>query len=465
LPRNLYLGATWSNGKTTQTNISGLLKHCINNNWKLAFNSSFQNFDRAWKGTERIQPDAAGFWSRPLGEAKNTEQILAQQTYISGNFKTGILKHQLLSGLDWENSFTEAYTFKFTPATYGSGNVFDFENFNQGDGTIPNSKITKIIKTNTNRFGAYVQDLISLPKYLKILAGLRWSWQESQAKNYTPNTQNNYDEVIDPKRIDKVFSPKIGLVLQPNSYTSFFASYSTSFTPNTGTTLDLQPIKPSIIKQYEAGIKKEMYKGKLNAGITIYKIINNNLAQTAQYNLDGSINTNTNLKVLSGETTSKGIEIDLAANVVKGLDILAGYSYNDMRYTKTTVTQGAFIEGDRLTRTPFCTGNFSLFYKFQNKTLKGLNFGTTAAYTGKRLGGWNNDYQIATDGTVTIRDRVVPLSDFTTIDFSLGYEWKNYSILTKISNITNTLNYTVHENYSVNPIAPRQCMAILKYKF
>ena len=45
----------------------------------------------------------------------------------------------------------------------------------------------------------------------------------------------------------------------------------------------------------------------------------------------------------------------------------------------------------------------------------------------------------------------------------LGYfiDYKDPNII----NITNELNYTVHENYSVNPIAPRQVMTSLKYKF
>ena len=44
----------------------------------------------------------------------------------------------------------------------------------------------------------------------------------------------------------------------------------------------------------------------------------------------------TTLKVLSGETKSKGIEIDLTAKPFEGFNINAGYSYNDMRYTKTS---------------------------------------------------------------------------------------------------------------------------------
>ncbi|WP_282788116.1 TonB-dependent siderophore receptor [Flavobacterium croceum] len=464
LPRNTYMGATWSNGTTKQTTVTGLLKHSINENWKLNFNSSFQDYRRQWIGTERIQPDSNGFWNRPLGKAKNTERIYANQFGILGKFYTYNIKHQVLAGVDWENSFTQSYTYTFTPTTYGSGNVFDFSNFNQGSGMIPDAKNTRLVETTTNRFGIYAQDLISFQHYFKLLLGLRWSWQQADIFDYDL-TANPTLKKQEPIRIDKAFSPKIGLVYQPTIHLSIFASYSNSFTPNTGTTIDLQVIKPSILTQYEAGIKKEFFKEKVNASVTLYHIVNSNLAQTAQYKADGSINTDTSIKILSGETTSKGLEVDLTAYPAKGLTMMAGYSYNDMRFTKTSITHGSFIQGDRLTRTPYCTANFSLFYKFQNRLLKGVNIGTLVYYMGKRLGGWNNDYQISNTGLVSVRDRVVPLSDYTTLDFSVGYDWKKYSILAKVSNATNALNYTVHENYSVNPIAPRQVMAIIKYKF
>ncbi|POS02279.1 iron complex outermembrane receptor protein [Flavobacterium croceum DSM 17960] len=464
LPRNIYMGAKWSNGTTKQTTVTGLLKHSLNENWKLNFNSSFQDYRRQWIGTERIQPDNNGFWNRPLGKAKNTERIYANQFGILGKFYTYNIKHQVLAGIDWENSFTQSYTYTFMPTTYGSGNVFDFSNFNQGSGMIPEAKNTRLVETTTNRFGIYAQNLISFQNHFKLLLGLRWSWQQADIFDYDL-TANPTLKKQEPIRIDKAFSPKIGLVYQPTIHLSIFASYSNSFTPNTGTTIDLQVIKPSILTQYEAGIKKEFFKEKVNASVTLYHIVNSNLAQTAQYKADGSINTDTSIKILSGETTSKGLEVDLTAYPAKGLTMMAGYSYNDMRFTKTSITHGSFIEGDRLTRTPYCTANFSLFYKFQNRLLKGVNIGTLVYYMGKRFGGWNNDYQISNTGLVSVRDRVVPLSDYATLDFSVGYDWKKYSILAKVSNATNTLNYTVHENYSVNPIAPRQVMAIIKYKF
>ena len=116
---------------------------------------------------------------------------------------------------------------------------------------------------------------------------------------------------------------------------------------------------------------------------------------------------------------------------------------------------------------------FSFFYKLPSGKLKGLSFGAIANYMGDRTGGWNNDYQWALntdtpepdDYKVTIRNRDFPIEGYATVDASVGYEWKKFSVLCKLSNITNELNYTVHENYSTNPIAPRQIMTSLKYKF
>lgn len=461
LPRNTYLGAKWSNGQTRQASVSTLIKHEFNSNWKLNFNSSFQNYERNSKGTERIQPEANGDWARPLGQNRNTEQLLSEQVNLQGNFYTGKVKHQLFTGVDFDNSNTQAYTYLFDPKTYGSGNIFDFENFDQG-GPIPDAKNTKIVKTETYRFGIYLQDLISLSDKFKVLAGLRWSWQESQAITHDL-TKDPIDIKEDIKRIDKAFTPKVGLVYQPIKDISLFASYSNSFTPNSGTTVDLKVIKPSIIDQYEIGIKNDFWKGLLSTNITYYQIKNNNLAQTAEFKADGSINTDTNLKVLSGATESKGIEIDITARPVEGLSIMGGYSYNDMRYTKTSGLKGSFIEGDRLVRTPANTANLSFFYTLPTGSLKGLSVGAIGNYIGKRIGGWNN--QIDPSLPNGILDREIPLEAYTTIDVSLGYSWKKISLLCKLSNITNELNYDVHENYSVNPIAPRQVMASLKYKF
>lgn len=464
LPRDLYLGARWSTGNTVQTTISALVSHNFNKYWKLSFNSSFQDYQRTSKGTERIQPQSNGDWARPLGQNKNTEQIFGEQLSLTGSFHTGKVKHQIFTGVDYEKSFVEAFTYVFETPTYGSGNIYDFDNFDQG-GAIPTSTNTRIIKTDTDRFGIYFQDLISLTDKWKILAGLRWSWQEAQADTDTYDIEEEvWSTATGPKKKDQAFTPKAGLIFQPVKSMSIFASYANSFTPNTGTTVGGDPIEPSLIDQYEFGIKKDFLNGKLHTNLTLYQIVNSNLAQTAEFNAQGLPNIDTSIKVLSGETTSKGIEVDISATPIVGLNLMAGYSYNDMRYTKTSGTNGSFIEGDRVVRTPQNTANLSFFYTLQTGRLKGLSFGALGNYIGKRFGGWNDQVVInASTGAVSINDRDIPLSDYTTIDLSAGYTWKRLSLLVKVSNVTNELNYTVHENYSVNPIAPTQFLANFKY--
>ena len=190
--------------------------------------------------------------------------------------------------------------------------------------------------------------------------------------------------------------------------------------------------------------------------VTAYRIINHNLAQTAQFAADGvTPNNNTSLKELTGQTTSDGIEIDIVGHPLKGLDVTAGYSYNYMRYTETPDAKGNYVEGERLVNNPAHTANATAFYTF-NK----FRIGATFNYIGERVGGWNN-----TIGQAQGYDRRIPVDGFSTIDVSAGYTYKKVSLMAKVSNITNAYNYYVHENYSVNPIPPTQFITTLAYKF
>ncbi len=483
LPRNNYLGAKWSNGQTRQASVSGLIKHSFSENWKLNGNISLQDYTRKSEGTERIQPSenqaTYGNFVRPLGKNNQSELIIAEQISLQGIFNTGRIKHQIFTGVDGEYSFAKAYTYAFATPNYDPAssilNVFNPSSY-QNEYAIPSARNTKIANTDTSRFGVYFQDLISVTEKIKVLAGVRWSWQESRVTNYNETYAAGVQTVApenavakkDGIRNDAAFSPKIGLVYQPTQTMTLFGSYASSFTPNAATVYDVNrnPLPPSTIDQYEAGVKTDFFNGGLTTNVTLYQIMNNNLVQMSPDKADGTVNSDPNMRVLSGETKSKGVEVDLTAKLFEGFNINAGYSYNDMRYTKTNGQIGSFVEGDKIWRTPAHTANLSFFYTVQGGFFKGFSVGSIANYVGDRLGGWNRDYQKnTTTGEIYIRDREVPLEGYVTVDASVGYTWKQFSLLCKLSNITDELNYSVHENYSVNPIAPRQVMGTLKYKF
>ncbi|HEX2606127.1 MAG TPA: TonB-dependent receptor [Flavisolibacter sp.] len=464
VPRSRYLGASWSYATTQQATATASISHKFSEAWRLQSSLSYQFYKRDYFATERIQAAANGDWVRPLGRTLTDEDYYSAQVNLNGNFKTGNLEHTFLSGVDADRYFTTAYGFSYPavaglPAgSYDRINIFDLQKYQQRT-DMPVATAIRKTEAPINRIGGYVQDLVKLSDKFNLLAGIRWSYVETRGIDSLSLV--NGATTKGSNRYDKAFSPRFGIVYKPAATTSLFASYANSFTVNTGQDVYGAAIAPSIIDQYEVGIKNDFFKGKLSTNVTVYRIINNNLAQMAPFKADGvTPNSDATIKVLSGQTTSDGWEVDLAAHPVEGMDITAGYSHNYIRYTKTSPEKGSFITGERLVNNPEHTANGSIFYTFGQGALKGFKLGGSVFYVGDRFGGWNNNV-----GQAQTYNRLIAVDGFTTADIAAGYSFKKVSLLAKVSNLTNTLNYYVHENYSINPIPPRQLVATVSYKF
>ncbi|WP_315816685.1 TonB-dependent receptor [Paraflavitalea speifideaquila] len=245
---------------------------------------------------------------KTLNKTDQNENYYIAQVDINGKFKTGSIEHTLLAGVDADRYLTTSYTFN-NPTTYDKINILDPTKFTPRTDIPPASKVTRV-ETPVNRFGAYVQDLISITSKLKFLAGIRWSIQEARPAETRYLLKDSLAKGA--AKTDKAFSPRLGLVYKPLETTAIFASYANSFAVNSGTDVFGNALKPSIIDQFEIGVKNDFLKGLLAVNITAYRIVNNNLAQTAQFAADGTTpNNNTNLKELTGQTTSDGVELIL----------------------------------------------------------------------------------------------------------------------------------------------------------
>jgi iron complex outermembrane recepter protein len=466
VPRSRFMGTDWQYSKTEQATATATVKHRFSDEWKLNTSFSYQQYKRDYFGVERIQAAANGDWTRPLGKILIDENYYTGQVNLIGNFGTGALDHTLLVGADADRTVTRNKDFSFPivagfPAgSYDKINILDPNKYVQRT-DIPSATTVRERVAPMNRAGVYVQDLIKLSPKFNVLAGLRWSYLETVGIDSTNLVSGA--KTKGKTKYDQAFSPRLGLVYKPTNTTSVFASYANSFNVNTGQDIEGNTLEPSIIDQYELGVKNEFFNGRLSANVTAYRILNNNLAQTAPFLLDGRPNNNTSIKMLTGQTTSDGVEIDLAGQPAKGLAITAGYSYNYMRYTKTDTTVGSFKTGERLVNNPAHTANGSIFYTLGEGRLKGLKAGVTVAYIGERIGGWNSDI-VKVNGAAQYRNRALPVEGFTTIDLTAGYTYKQVSLLAKVSNLANTLNYYVHENYSINPLPPTQFVATVSYK-
>lgn len=463
--RNAFVNVSWAYNNTNTSSAQANLTHRFNDSWKLNVVVAFQSYSRDYFGAERPrQTTAVPFAVRALTRSKIQEYTYNQQITLTGSAMTGSIKHTLMFGGDADESLTRTNAFKYgdavtSPTTMNAApvNLLDPSTYATSL-DIPYTRVYQTTSAPIYRMGGFAQDLISLTEKFKILAGIRYTYQRtprSSVYNEDTGVTTLTNTGIDGFKIDKAFSPKFGLIYQPLNTTSVYVSFANNFTSNTGIDINNSPMGPSIINQYEAGIKNEFFDGKMTLNVTAYRIANNRFAQNAILP-DGTVSTL--YREFSGATKSDGLEIDITGKISKELYFLAGYSYNFFRYTKTL--PNGITEGERIIGSTPHTANGTVFYTFTKGPVKGLKLGTSAYYTGSRNMGYNTLKPPAIANGIPIN-----VSAYTTVDLSAGYTYKKISLLAKLSNITNELNYMVHENYSVNPIPPRMLSATLSYKF
>jgi iron complex outermembrane receptor protein len=466
VPRSQYINTSWAYSHMNQFSGMATLNHQFNDNWHLNAIISGQGTDiDSYQASLPNTVSATGDWNRGLARANTIENDYVGQVNLTGKFKTGSINHQVLIGTDLTKvvNVTNGYSVagqNISTYIYDKINTIDLTKYTQRT-DIPTAVDTARTTAPVYRLGTYAQDLVSLTDKFKVLAGIRWSWQETDQTNINYLQKGTTGNGTAITRYDRAFSPKFAFIYQPVSTTSVYVSYSNNFITNTGTDVNTgQGLKPSLVNQYEVGSKNEFFNGKIVADVSIYRIINSNLAVVAPFKADGTVNSDNTVKELSGETTSDGFDIDVTGHISKNFYFITGYSYNNARYTKTSGLKGSPILGERLVISPVSTANATLFYTFDTPALKGFKVGATAFYTGSRMAGYNN-----TVGQTQAYSRLVPVGDFTTLDLTAGYTYKKVSLLASVTNITNTMNYLIHDNYSITPIAPRQLLTTLAYKF
>jgi iron complex outermembrane receptor protein len=469
-PRSRYINTVWAYNITDQSSASLVLNHRFSDQWRLSLLAGVM--DTRVRGYGAAVPnnniDSNGDYARTLSAVQTAERDYNAQLNLNAKFETGPFSHQLLLGGDALRIVTNnATTFGYTNANGSLSSTYNYDVINILDRSkytertdIPDYTATAITRAPSYRFGGYVQDLITIVPMLKVLGGVRYSYQNVLQTNIL-NTQTGVETSgTAADKADRAWSPKGAMIFQPLPTLSIYTSYANNFITN-ASFFDVNnvPLAPSHVDQYEVGVKSELFGTGLFANAAVYRYRNSNFAQPVIVN-----GNTTTYRELTGETTSDGVDVDFSGSFSQNFYFNAGYAYNFMRYTNTSGVVGGQIEGERLTNNPAHTANGSIFYTFDRPGLRGLKVGASAFYTGQRLGG-NNNTVPDPKATTPNYNRLIPLSGFTTIDLSAGYTYQRFSILAKLSNITNTLNYLVHDRYSINPIPPRQFLSTVGYRF
>ena len=216
------------------------------------------------------------------------------------------------------------------------------------------------VKANVAAF--YVQDQIRPAAWLEIVAGLRFDSFDVEVNDLRP-TGGLFS------RRDKLWSPRLGVVLKPEDNLSIYASYSRSYLPQSGDQFSgltdiTEALKPERFDNYEVGAKWEILDGLL-ATAAIYRLDRTNTRATDPLHPE--------ITVLTGAQRSRGIEIGLERSVTSRWLVSAGYTLQKAEITKTTAAAPA---GREVPLVPH--HSFSLWNRYDVTKQFGLGLGLIA---------------------------------------------------------------------------------------
>lgn len=381
LPRDRYLGEKFSTNEANELRFNGAIDHEFNENWSLRtlFRVADSHADRFSADPRGLQADGRTLDRRVMDLQQDIRNYAAQAN-LTGNFQTGFLEHELLLGVD--TNFTRFESASRTAA------LDSIDIYAPVYGAEPGAfGPTSTQDRDIDFYGFYLQDLVSIGEHWKVMLGGRFDYAQ---------TKFSRDGDLINDATDKEFSPRAGIVYQPADNLSLYSSYTKSFNPFVfNVSADGSPFEPEYGEQYEIGIKGAFFQNRLSATLSVFQLTRENVLTADPNNPSFSIQT--------GEQRSRGIELDLAGEIMPGWKVIASGAYIDAEITK----DNTFEEGNKLANVPTWSGSLWSTYEIQKGNLRGLGFGGGLFAASRREGDLANSFQadgyVRADATVFYR--------------------------------------------------------------
>ncbi|HEY9046785.1 MAG TPA: TonB-dependent receptor [Ohtaekwangia sp.] len=378
-----------------------------------------------------------------------------QQNFI-GDFNLGSMRNRMVVGLDYYNN----NVINNDTGYEGNGSIYignasvqevnekvfgitDSEKYitNGDNGVLSKAATDAILATSTVNnttakqevYSAYISDVVNLIPALSVMGSLR---------------VDHFVNKDDKSSNQTALSPKFGIVYQPiKDQLSLFANYMNGFsnvapkTEGSGQDIAVRSFKPEQANQWEVGMKTDLYDGKVSATVSYYDILVSNVVRQDP--------TRVNYYVQDGENYSKGIEVSVVTAPIPGMNVIAGYSHNNSKITKTD-------SEDYINRRPEGAGpvnlaNLWVSYKIQAGVLQGIGFGVGGNYAG----------EYATLNRATTGVFMIP--SYTLLNAAISYNADAFGITLKADNLTNEDYYNGWS--TINPQKPRSFTTRLTFKF
>jgi iron complex outermembrane receptor protein len=431
------------------------LEHKLNAQWKLTAQASYFNYSQTGSSLWPTSIAADGTMIRGVGIWDAKSEMTMGQVFLNGDFRTGLVRHRVLTGLDlgskdymadWGQSHsldTEAVPFDPKNPNYGVP-ANGYPAFDRSASLASRAAAGGGL-INQSYSGLYLQDELGfLDNMVRLTLAGRYTYIKQSSFGGAPVSA-------------KHFSPRVGLSVSLDKQLSVYGLYDQAFIPQGGKLANGGSLQPITGNNIEAGLKKDWFGGKLNTTFSIYRILKNN-----ELTADPNSAPNSGLSVELGQKRSQGIEFDLRGEILPGLNATANYAYTDSKVTKVTDNVPGIAVGDAVPGFSKHTINTWLGYKIQSGPLNGLGVSGGFTYLIDRA---TSNYSVGNPNE--------NIPDYFKLDGGLFWENDKLRITGNVFNILDKYLYsgTYDTLYFATPVyeyqaeAPRNYRLSIAYKF
>jgi catecholate siderophore receptor len=389
------------------------------------------SYDTAWSNTQPIgvQKKATGvFVNRSQYNADQDQQNFFNQFETVGAMRFARATHVVLVGV--ESGIQQRQVIRFNGTAPDVALV---------EPALTSPVYSTVAATNNaftgNVLGVYIQDHISIGDRWKALVGVR-------GDRYEQRLDDRSAKNVDLGRVDRTWSPRVGIVYQPAHSVAVYSSVSQSFQPS-GEGLSLAvnnaELRPESTRNIEGGVKLSLARGRATATASVFRLDRSNIKTTDP--LD------TTRLVLVGRQRTDGVELAVDGALTSRWSVRASYADLDATILRSnSVLSGVKIEGNRPGLVP--RRSVSLWSSFNTGRLT-LGGGVTSA--GDRF---------------TSNDDLVTMPAYTRGDAFASYRLGDYDLSLNIQNLFNARYYeSAGSNFQIYPGAPRHALVTLRYSF
>lgn len=353
VPRSTYVGLDWERAHTRSADVFANLEHEFDSG--ATWRASASYLDRLRDGKLAFADAAVD----PItGETEllpehriDREENINFDTSVSLPVEIAGLTQTFLLGMDYGRSDEER------DEGEGPGipqNVFD------PDHGLPEPDLTldTFLGTRTTQFGVYGQAQIKPAERATLLMGGRFSWWKTRSFDRTTGMEESRAS------LDAEFTPYLGVIFDVSDTVSLYASYASIFVPQDEITSLNEVLDPREGKQYEAGVKAELFDGRVNAKVAAFQIEESNRA------VDDPNSGDSDHYVAAGKVRGSGFEAELSGEVLPSWEVTAGYTYITSKFINDPDNSGVYA--------PYApTHSFRLWTKYtiEDGPFSGLSFG------------------------------------------------------------------------------------------